>query len=92
MESLPKVRTEDQICANTSFGADKVGAACSSCGHTNLVHEVSTVGSETLNHECQLCRLEFLIGKLPGMIQHYEKLMPTADMSIASTPGQESDD
>lgn len=61
----------------TGFGNQIPGKICGastagfSCGHTNMVHTVSGTHNQVANDECQLCRLEFLNGKLEALVEQY---------------------
>lgn len=61
----------------TGFGNEIPGKMCGAstaglfCGHTNMVHTVSSTHNQVANDECQLCRLEFLNGKLEALVELY---------------------
>lgn len=70
-------RSEDQICRMTGFLHEAPGARCGAktggavCGHTNMAHTIGGGHQRVANDECQLCRLEFLNGKLEDLVEQY---------------------
>jgi hypothetical protein len=64
-------RSEDQICRMTGFLHEAPGAPCGVCGHTNMVHTIGGGHQRVTNDECQLCRLEFLNGRLEDLVEQY---------------------
>lgn len=49
----PPFPPHPDVCTRAGSPGDPIGAACSNCGHTNLVHR--NVGNDL--DECALCRL-----------------------------------
>jgi hypothetical protein len=50
-------REPGKVCTRFTQPFEIIGSACPLCGHTNLVHPM-TSRNRTLDGECLLCRLE----------------------------------